>query len=106
MSTHKVCFYGEIRKIIPELSSNTPPYNSTGKCAFGQVSYEHLGQPEHLCSLISLFGMPEEVWGNWLSTDPSEDLSGCTRLSDHTAVQADMLPYFHTLLISILCQAE
>ena len=26
MSTHNICFYGEIRKIIPELSSNTPPY--------------------------------------------------------------------------------
>ena len=25
MSTHNICFYGEIRKIIPELSSNTPP---------------------------------------------------------------------------------
>ena len=22
MSTHKVCFYGEMKKIIPELSSN------------------------------------------------------------------------------------
>ena len=26
MSTHNICFYGEIEKIIPELSSNTPPY--------------------------------------------------------------------------------
>ena len=26
MSTHNICFYGEIRKIILELSSNTPPY--------------------------------------------------------------------------------
>ena len=25
MSTHNICFYGEIRKIIPELSPNTPP---------------------------------------------------------------------------------
>ena len=25
MSTHNFCFYGEIRKIIPELSPNTPP---------------------------------------------------------------------------------
>ena len=25
MSTHNICFYGEIRKIIPELSSDTPP---------------------------------------------------------------------------------
>ena len=24
MSTHNICFYGEIRKIIPELSPNTP----------------------------------------------------------------------------------
>ena len=24
MSNHTVCFYGEIRKIIPELSPNTP----------------------------------------------------------------------------------
>ena len=26
MSTHNICFYGELEKIIPELSSNTPPY--------------------------------------------------------------------------------
>ena len=25
MSTHNICFYGELEKIIPELSSNTPP---------------------------------------------------------------------------------
>ena len=25
MSTHNKCFYGEIRKIIPELSPDTPP---------------------------------------------------------------------------------
>ena len=25
MSTHNICFYGEIRKIIPELSPNTLP---------------------------------------------------------------------------------
>ena len=25
MSTHTVCFYGEIRKNIPDLSSNPPP---------------------------------------------------------------------------------
>ena len=25
MSTHNICFYGEIEKIIQELSSNTPP---------------------------------------------------------------------------------
>ena len=25
MSTHIICFYGEIRKIIPELSPDTPP---------------------------------------------------------------------------------
>ena len=24
MSTHTICFYGEIRKIIPELSPNIP----------------------------------------------------------------------------------
>ena len=24
MSTHNICFYGEIRKIISELSTNTP----------------------------------------------------------------------------------
>ena len=24
MSTHNICFYGELEKIIPELSSNTP----------------------------------------------------------------------------------
>ena len=24
-STHNICFYGELRKIIPELSLNTPP---------------------------------------------------------------------------------
>ena len=23
MSTHNICFYGEIRKIVPELSPNT-----------------------------------------------------------------------------------
>ena len=26
MSTHKICFYGELEKIIRELSSNTHPY--------------------------------------------------------------------------------
>ena len=26
MSTHNICFYGEIREIIPELSPDTPPY--------------------------------------------------------------------------------
>ena len=26
MSTHKICFYGILEKIILELSSNTPPY--------------------------------------------------------------------------------
>ena len=26
MSTHNICFYGELEKIIQELSSNTPPY--------------------------------------------------------------------------------
>ena len=25
MSTHNICFYGELEKIIPKLSSNTPP---------------------------------------------------------------------------------
>ena len=30
MSTHNICFYGEIRKIIQELSLNTPPYQVTG----------------------------------------------------------------------------
>ena len=25
MSTHNICFNGELEKIIPELSSNTPP---------------------------------------------------------------------------------
>ena len=25
MSTHNICFYAELEKIIPELSSNTPP---------------------------------------------------------------------------------
>ena len=29
MSTHNVCFYGEIRLIIPELSPNTPPKQSS-----------------------------------------------------------------------------
>ena len=26
MSTHNICFYGKLEKIIPELSLNTPPY--------------------------------------------------------------------------------
>ena len=26
MSTHNIGFYGELEKIIPELSLNTPPY--------------------------------------------------------------------------------
>ena len=26
MGTHNICFYGELEKIILELSSNTPPY--------------------------------------------------------------------------------
>ena len=26
MSTYNICFYGDIRKIIPELSPDTPPY--------------------------------------------------------------------------------
>ena len=26
MSTHNICFHGKLEKIIPELSSNTPPY--------------------------------------------------------------------------------
>ena len=25
MSTHNICFHGELEKIIPELSPNTPP---------------------------------------------------------------------------------
>ena len=29
MSTHNICFHGEIRKIISELSPNTPPYESS-----------------------------------------------------------------------------
>ena len=26
MNTHNICFYGDLEKIIPEISSNTPPY--------------------------------------------------------------------------------
>ena len=26
---HNICFYGELEKIIPELSSNTPPYQDS-----------------------------------------------------------------------------
>ena len=29
MSTHNICFYGELEKIIPELSSNIPLFKSS-----------------------------------------------------------------------------
>ena len=31
MSTHNICFYGELEKIILELSSYTPPYQAPCK---------------------------------------------------------------------------
>ena len=30
MSTHNICFYGEIRKIIPKLAPSTPPNKYSG----------------------------------------------------------------------------
>ena len=32
MSTHNICFNGELEKIILELSSNTPPYQVSCQC--------------------------------------------------------------------------
>ena len=37
MSTHNICFYGEMDKIIQELSPNTPPYQVL--CVYGCSKY-------------------------------------------------------------------
>ena len=49
MSTHNIGFYGELKKIIPELSSNTPPYQVL--CLRGQN--EPFIYPE-ICTSINI----------------------------------------------------
>ena len=50
MSTHNICFYGEIRKIIPELSPNTPPSHLQIRCFFFFSDEQYM----YLYILISL----------------------------------------------------
>ena len=38
MSTHNICFYEEIRKIIPELSPNTPQPIVVGRSVKGYLA--------------------------------------------------------------------
>ena len=39
MSTHNICFYGELEKIIPELSSNMPPYQVLWRSQFMKLTF-------------------------------------------------------------------
>ena len=55
MSTHNIYFYGEIRKIIPELSSNTPPYQVS--CI---LSYFALITDGAYCQLTR-----QKSWSKW-----------------------------------------
>ena len=49
MSTHNVCFHGEIRKIL--------------------CGYPRLSVAIHLCRLISLSCLPDDTLDPWLPTD-------------------------------------
>ena len=53
MSTHNICFYGEIRKIIPELSQNTPPL-------FVCVEVLQPGQPNGV--MLSKISLPNHTF--------------------------------------------
>ena len=51
MSTHNICFYGEIRKIIPELSPNAPPLQFL--CLLWHFYPKHLDRQARLRSEVA-----------------------------------------------------
>ena len=53
MSTHIICFYGELTKIILTLSSNEPSHAKT--CLMPYANNKGAYQPAHPRSLISTF---------------------------------------------------
>ena len=112
MSTHKVCFYVEIRKIIPQLSPNDSYFinKSTGAHSFicsechtylfrgwmklhekqhQKYTFRHVlpadsDWPVHSCSLIRIFN------GCALDSQGLKSISQRTMKTDCTDVQADL----------------
>ena len=59
MSTHNICFYGGIRKIIPELSSNT--LEQVLYMCYSSDWIHAVIMIKQLCYLICLFSFFQQV---------------------------------------------
>ena len=67
MSTHNISYYGEIRKHIPELSSNTPPYQVPCYCLYQNISIYNYCYPfKHLRDIYN-YALSHLFWFVFLS---------------------------------------
>ena len=98
MSTHNICFYGEIRKIIPELSPNTPSkqFLCYQTCCLEGVHHSlfitrllgsKLNNGDHYFYIIYTFCLDRAVFGS--------SFKGQNMLSDH--ITRTYLYYFDPL---------